>query len=241
MERGLRDAVPSEFEFYEGEEAERRLPEVLGRFFVLYALCKVEYEGRARSYLDWGLRVIISKPDGTLLIHERDKHKPRNWQPPGCKLYLSRKGRFPTLISIRPRPRETIRVVMEKVLALLVINHIAREELLLEKTEADLVSKVLEKPELLEEGLEVVDIEHPTPLGTIDLLARDREGRLVVCEFKRSVAGLDAVSQLRRYVEQMVEQHGPEKVRGFLVAPAITSTAMRYLAKLGFEFKRLYF
>ena len=234
-------ALPSEFEFYEGEEAEEKLPHVLGRFFILYTLCKVEYEGRAKSYLDWGLRVIISKPDGTLLIHDRDKHKPRNWQPPGCKLFYSRKGRFPTLISVRRRPREVIRVVMEKVLALLVINNIACEELMLEKTEADLIGKVLENPSLLEEGLEVLDVEYPTPLGTIDLLARDRKGRLVVCEFKRAVAGLDAVSQLRRYVEQMAEQYGPDKVRGFLVAPAITSTALKYLYKLGFEFRRITF
>ncbi len=233
----------SEFEFYEGDEAEQKLPEVLGRFFVLYALCKVEYEGRAKSSLDWGLRLIISKPDGTLIIHERDKHKPRNWQPPGCRLYYRRgqEGRFSELISIRPRPREIIRIILEKTLALLVINHIASEELLLEKTEADLVAKVLERPELLEEGVEIVDVEHPTPLGVIDLLARDREGRLIVCEFKRSVAGLDAVSQLRRYVEQMEEAHGQGRVRGILVAPGITSTALKYLHKLGFEFRRISF
>ena len=234
----------SEYEFYEGEEVERKLPEVLGRFFILYALCKVEYEGRAKSSLDWGLRIVISKPDGTLIIHERDKHKPRNWQPPGCRLYYRRRGggeRFSTLISIRKRPREIIRIIIEKALALLVINYIAQEELLLEKTEADLVAKVVERPELLEEGLEVLDVEHMTPLGAIDLLARDREGRFVVCEFKRSVAGLDAVSQLRRYVEQMAELHGRERVRGFLVAPGITSTALMYLHKLGFEFKRLRF
>jgi len=230
-----------EFEFYEGDEAERALERALGRFFVLYALCRVEYEGRAKSELDWGLRILISKPDGTLLIHERDKHKPRNWQPPGCRLYLLRKGRWPILMSVRRRPYEVVKVILEKVLALLVVNHIAREELALEKTEADLVSRVVEEPELVEEGLEVLDVEHPTPLGTIDLLARDRGGRLVVCEFKRSVAGLDAVSQLRRYVEQMAEVHGRDKVRGLLIAPAITSTAMRYLAKLGLEYKRLTF
>ena len=233
--------APPEYEFYEGEEAEEMLEKALGRFFVLYALCRVEYEGRAKSELDWGLRILISKPDGTLLIHERDKHKPRNWQPPGCKLYLLRKGRWPVLMSVRRRPHEVIRVVLEKVLALLIINQVAREELALEKTEADLVSKVIREPSLIEEGLEVIDVEHPTPVGTIDLLARDGKGRLVVCEFKRSVAGLDAVSQLRRYVEQMAEAHGREKVRGILVAPAITSTAMRYLAKLGLEYKRLTF
>ena len=233
-------ALP-EFEFYEGDEAERNLEKAIGRFFVLYALCRVEYEGRAKSELDWGLRVVISKPDGTLLIHERDKHKPRNWQPPGCRLYLLRKGRWPVLMSVRRRPLEIIRIVLEKVLALLIINHIACEELALERTEADLVGKVLEDPGLIEEGLEVLEVEYPTPLGTIDLLARDREGRLVVCEFKRSVAGLDAVSQLRRYVEQMAELHGPDKVRGILVAPAITSTAMRYLTKLGLEYRRLTF
>ena len=237
----MRQELPSEFEFYEGEEAEEKLPDALGRFFILYALCRVEYEGRARSHLDWGLRIIISKPDGTLLIHERDKHKPRNWQPPGCKLFYSKKSRFPTLISVRSRPREVIRVIIEKALALLVVNNIACGELLLEKTEADLIGKVVENPGLLEEGLEVLDIEHPTPLGTIDLLARDGEGRFVVCEFKRAVAGLDAVSQLRRYVEQMAEQHGPDRVRGILVAPAITSTALKYLYKLGFEFRRITF
>lgn len=233
----------SEYEFYEGEEVERKLPEVLGRFFILYALCKVEYEGRAKSSLDWGLRIVISKPDGTLIIHERDKHKPRNWQPPGCKLYYRRSEgeRFSALISIRKRPREIIKIIIEKPLALLVINYIAREELLLEKTEADLVARVVEKPELLEDGLEVLNVEHMTPLGAIDLLAKDKTGRIVVCEFKRSVAGLDAVSQLRRYVEQMAEIHGKERVRGFLVAPGITSTALMYLRKLGFEFKRLRF
>ena len=38
------EAAPAlrEFEFYEGDEAERALERALGRFFVLYALCRVE-------------------------------------------------------------------------------------------------------------------------------------------------------------------------------------------------------
>ena len=37
---------------------------------VIYACCKVNYEGRALSQLDWGERIILIKPDGAFLIHQ---------------------------------------------------------------------------------------------------------------------------------------------------------------------------
>ena len=53
------------------------------KVLVIYAQCKVDYTGRAKSNLDYGNRLIITKPDGTIMIHGRTKREPINWQPPG--------------------------------------------------------------------------------------------------------------------------------------------------------------
>jgi hypothetical protein len=36
---------------------------------VIYAQCKVDYTGRAKSNLDYGSRLIITKPDGTIITY----------------------------------------------------------------------------------------------------------------------------------------------------------------------------
>ena len=55
-----------------------------GAMVTIVGHCEVEYEGRASSYLALGDRLVILKPDGTLLVHTDSKRKPVNWQPPGC-------------------------------------------------------------------------------------------------------------------------------------------------------------
>ena len=39
---------------------------------IIFANCKVLYEGRALSELDWGERIILIKPDGAFLIHQEN-------------------------------------------------------------------------------------------------------------------------------------------------------------------------
>lgn len=41
----------------------------------MYTNCKVLYEGRALSELDWGERIILIKPDGSFLIHQDKKSR----------------------------------------------------------------------------------------------------------------------------------------------------------------------
>ena len=55
---------------------------------IIFACCKVEYEGRALSQLNWGERIILIKPDGSFLIHQDKKVEPVNWQPPKSKTRL---------------------------------------------------------------------------------------------------------------------------------------------------------
>jgi RecB family endonuclease NucS len=72
----------------------------------------------------------------------------------------------------------------------------------------------------------------------MDIVARDREGRLVVIELKRRQAEFSAVTQLKRYVEEL-EKRKNEKVRGILCAPGISKNALSMLEKSGLEFSKL--
>ena len=56
---------------------------------IILAKCHVEYEGRARSILESGDRLILIKKDGTFAIHQELNLDPVNWQAPGCKNKVS--------------------------------------------------------------------------------------------------------------------------------------------------------
>lgn len=77
-------------------EAARILEDALrARKFVFVAGdCKVDYEGRASSVLEWGERVAIVKQDGSVLVHRPVGYEPVNWQPSGClvKVWLEDSG-----------------------------------------------------------------------------------------------------------------------------------------------------
>ena len=66
----------------EYDEAYELITEALRKkaTIVMYTNCKVLYEGRALSELDWGERIILIKPDGSFLIHQDKKVEPVNWQ-----------------------------------------------------------------------------------------------------------------------------------------------------------------
>jgi RecB family endonuclease NucS len=53
---------------------------------IVVGCCCVEYSGRARSTLGWGERIVIVKPDGSVLVHQRAGREPVNWQPPGTRV-----------------------------------------------------------------------------------------------------------------------------------------------------------
>ena len=71
---------------------------------IITACCKVTYEGRAKSKLGFGDRVILLKADGSFLIHQNKKREPVNWQPPGCKIKYETQDKQIILKSIRKKP-----------------------------------------------------------------------------------------------------------------------------------------
>jgi RecB family endonuclease NucS len=66
--------------------AHRRVTAAIDRaeMVTVFGRCTVEYEGRAASTLGPGDRLVVLKPDGTVLVHTDEGQKPVNWQPPGC-------------------------------------------------------------------------------------------------------------------------------------------------------------
>lgn len=70
-------------------------------------------------------------------------------------------------------------------------------------TEVALEDLLVRNPEMLEHGLKLVGQQTPTQTGWLDLLAVDRDGRLVVYELKRGTLVREAVTQVLDYASDL--------------------------------------
>ena len=212
---------------------------------LLFACCRVSYEGRALSELDYGERIIMMKPDGCFLIHQDNKVDPVNWQPPKPRPRAYIKDEILFLESHRRSPPERLEVEVRKV-------HYANYNLIedyeeLERAgyEKDMGDMIWEKPHIIEEGFRPSVREYATEHGFIDILGKDSEGNLMILELKARKAGIAAVKQIRRYLSDFENRENKEikgktgekqKIRGLLVAPSIGDDALELLEEEGIEF-----
>ena len=212
----------------------------------IFAYCKVLYEGRALSQLDWGERFVMLKPDGSFLVHQERKVDPVNWQPPKSRARALIKENNLFLESHRRTPKEKLEVEIEKV-------HFASfalaedyQELELAGYEKDMGDMIMEHPHIIEPGFTPTAREYNTEHGFIDILGKDNDGNTVVVELKCRKAGINAVKQIRRYVKDFEESDNAylkeietekKKIRGLLVAPDINEDAKELLEEEGIEFK----
>ncbi|MGQ4554584.1 endonuclease NucS [Halobellus sp. GM3] len=207
-----------------------------GRMATVFGRCSVEYDGRASSSLGPGDRLVVCKPDGTVLVHTDEKRKPVNWQPPGCTHRASvRDGRL-RIRSERTSPPERLDVAFERIEQVTVYEVTDRSDLTLTGSEEDLRQRILEHPELVEPGFVPTATERETTAGPVDVFGRDDADRPVVVELKRRRVGPSAASQLRRYVEAVDGEFPEEGVRGILVAPSVTDRAAALLEELHLSF-----
>ena len=209
-----------------------------GDIVIILANCVIHYEGRALSDIGPGDRLVIIKPDGTLIIHKKIKREPVNWQPPGSKVHTHEKDGRLIIRSVRHSPYEII--IVECLDLYLIVTYDAIDPYALEisGTERDLAEMIYRNPNVIEDGFKVLKLEYQTPFGIIDILGEDKDGKLVVIELKRATAGLQSVSQLRRYVEAM-KNMTKKDIRGILIAPRITESALALVRKYGLEYKKL--
>ncbi|NUN11971.1 endonuclease NucS [Candidatus Micrarchaeota archaeon] len=199
--------------------------------------CKVKYSGRAASKLSEGDRLLVVKPDGTFLVHQKSKMAAINYQGPGSvtSVFLDK---LLVIKSERKKPVEFIEASFNSIKFVGCFSMSDDNKLELIGSEKQLADELMLDLSLIEKGLKPLQKESFMQKGSIDVLAEDSAGNLVVIELKRRSAGLDAVTQLKRYVEELQKRKG-RRVRGILCSPEITDNALKMLYSDGFEYFKL--
>ncbi len=212
---------------------------------VIFTCCKVNYEGRALSELNWGERIIMIKPDGAFLIHQDKKVEPVNWQPPKSKTRTYIKDDTLFLESHRRTPKELLTVEIRSIQFINYANVEDFEELEQAGYEKDMGDMIMEKPHMIEEGFTPTAREYSVEHGFIDILGKDNDNNIMILELKARKAGVSAVKQLKRYLldfentdNDYLKECGAEKkkIRGLLVAPSIMDDALELIEEENIEF-----
>jgi len=213
------------------------------RLVQVAARCAIDYQGRAESKLPLGARLLLFKPDGTLVVHTSTKLKPVNWQPPGCVFAADLAGGRIVLTATRDKPKETVRIELETVQFAAALDLDDGDGFALEGSEDDLQAFLAKQPDIIEPGFRFWSRERASGRGPMDLYGEDTRGRRVVVEVKRRAAGVAEADQLRRYVERERNARGDRGeglyVRGILVAPGVSDKARKYLADLQLEYREV--
>ena len=208
-------------------------------FVLIVGDCRVEYEGRASSTLEWGERVTIVKKDGSVLIHRPFGYEPVNWQPPKCVIALSRRDSGIVITAARSQPREVVSIEFRDISLTAFGSLNDTGDFALHVTEAQMKQAILTAPDLVEEGLRPLEEEkHVEDAGFTDIYAEDKNGSLVVVEIKRNAATKDAVTQLHSYLDK-IRKRVNRRLRGIIVAPDLRKSAQPMLQPLSIEFVKL--
>ena len=210
-----------------------------GALVQVVAECEVLYSGRAASVAEAGEYVVLLKADGSVQVQGARGVKPVNWQPHTDRVDVTLEDGFAVLLAERFTPAEFVRVAFQRPALALALELGENGNFVLMGSEAEMQRALARDPSVIESGLQVLEMELPTDVGGIDLLARDAQGRLVVVELKRGKANHEAVHQLNRYVESVRAVAKGEVVRGVLAAPAVTAPALNRLGALGLEFREV--
>jgi RecB family endonuclease NucS len=187
---------------------------------LVVARCSVTYEGRLTAYLPPAIRLLMVKADGCVAVHaDGGAYKPLNWMNAPNHLEESTDRWVVT-----NKKGERLEIEIEEVIA--DVDHAMGIDPGLQKdgVEAHLQVLLAERPEVLEDGLELIRREYPTDIGPVDLLCRARDGHVVAVEIKRR-GEIDGVEQLARYVERLDHDARLAPVRGIFAAQSITPQA----------------
>jgi len=221
--------------FLQGELA--GLAQRRGHLLLAVGSCTVRYQGRARSDLHKGERLLVLKPDGTLLIHTAAKAKPVNWQPPGAAFAAAIEDGRVVLTSHRTKPEEIVQVTFDAITMLASLPLRDGMELALVGSEDDLQQILFERPDLVEPGFVPARRERSSARGFYDLDGHDAKGLRLIVECKRTTAGVSEAQQLWRYTERL--RKNDATVRGMLVAPRVADKARKMLEEHGLEWREI--
>jgi RecB family endonuclease NucS len=191
---------------------------------LVIARCTVDYLGRLTAHLPSARRLLLIKADGSVSVHADDRaYKPLNWMSPPCRLTETNEGLAAVWV-VENKTGEQLRITIEDV------EHDSSHELgadpglVKDGVEAHLQQLLAVHVELLGTGYTLVRREYMTPIGPVDLLCRDEQGRSVAVEIKRR-GEIDGVEQLTRYLDLLNRDSLLAPVSGVLAAQQIKPQA----------------
>lgn len=201
-----------------------------GDTVILVGKCTISYEGRSWKYLEPGVRSVIIKPSGAMVVNSSHRVKPENWQPEGSSITIDT-NEDEELIVEALNSGESLQARFLNIIDCIHYEHSDDRNSSVEGKESDIHNHIIKNPEIIENGFTVLEHEKQTEAGDIDIYGVDNESNRVIVEVKRRKATLDSVSQLNRYMESSVQSS-----RGIVAAPDITDSAERLLSDDGYEF-----
>ncbi|MCJ2534263.1 MAG: endonuclease NucS [Candidatus Thermoplasmatota archaeon] len=201
--------------------------------------CMIDYRGRARSFLDWGGRIVIIKQDGAVLVHQPVMREPVNWQPTGSKTDFSVKDNHLILRSHHTNPPEKMKITFRNIKLVAVTSLCDKAQLVISGMETDVVNEIISNPDIIEKGLRISKREKHVKSGLIDLFGYDKNHIPVVIEVKRSLANISAVHQLRMYVNDIKKDVDEANVRGILCAPRVPDMVKKLLSDYSLEWQEV--
>ncbi|MEK6963118.1 MAG: endonuclease NucS [Nanoarchaeota archaeon] len=204
------------------------------QMIVFFCECTIQYSGRAEAFLDKGDRLILIKQDKTMQVHQPEGSTPVNYMKAGAEIRLEHQNKHYTLKAFHPADKDYLDIEIYKVYDCLMRKLEDGQKLELVGTERDMSDWIMQNPTSIGKDFKPLSREEHTKFGFIDVFGHDREGNLVIVECKRYTANLDAVTQLRRYVEKIIELKGVKRVKGILASPAISPNAETMLKKWGY-------
>ncbi len=200
---------------------------------LVIASCTVDYSGRLAAHLDLAKRVLMLKGDGSVLVHsEGGSYKPLNWMNSPCSLHIDEPDEDEqidgvtevwTVQAAKSDDRLIIRI--HEVVSDIVEDLGVDPGLVKDGVEAHLQELLSDQiPTILGEGWSAIRREYPTPIGPVDLLVHDPDGRPVAIEVKRR-GGVDGVEQLTRYLSLLSRDPLLVEISGVFAAQEITRQA----------------
>lgn len=217
---------------------------------IIVGVCEAEYTGRLNATLPRAKRVLMIKADQSVLIFsELGSYKPLNWMAAPCTIHEVTADNNGTdnledPMAESAEPIVTLRVQAAKSDDQLVIRLFSKESdqtfdlgqdpgLVKDGVEAHLQKLLAEQIERIGEGATLVRREYPTPIGPVDIMAKNAQGENVAIEIKRH-GGIDGVEQLTRYVTMLNKDPLLAPVHGMFAAQTITPQAQTLAQSRGF-------
>ncbi len=202
---------------------------------LVIATCSVDYAGRLSAHLPQATRLLLVKSDGSVSIHADDRaYKPLNWMSPPCSLSeeVDESG-LGTWTVINKGGEQLIITIHE-------VHHDSSHELgvdpglIKDGVEAHLQELLAMHLDTFGAEWNLVRREFPTPIGPVDIVARDKAGATVAIEIKRR-GDIDGVEQLTRYLDLLNRDPLLAPVRGIFAAQEIKPQARTLAEDRGIE------